>query len=48
MPPKESLITQWPQPEILFDEAWLDPFTGSYSPLIENLLKMGYEIDKTL
>jgi hypothetical protein len=48
MPPKNSVITQWPQPAILTGETWLDPFTRSYAPLIENLLKMGYEIDKTL
>ncbi|NUM46210.1 MAG: SBBP repeat-containing protein, partial [Anaerolineales bacterium] len=48
MPPKNSLITQWPQPEVLFGETWLDPFLWSYSPLIDNLLKMGYELETTL
>jgi len=50
MPPKNSVITQWPQN--LFGspmtEGYLDPFTDSYVPLIENLMKMGYELDKTL
>ena len=45
MPPKNTNITNWPQEN---GEVKLDPFTGSYNPLIENLLKMGYELDHTL
>jgi uncharacterized repeat protein (TIGR01451 family) len=51
MPPKNHVITQWPQ-QIdginLSTEPHLDPFGASYRPLINNLLKMGYELDKTL
>ena len=53
MPPGEAMITDWPQQ---IDGSYtynqnvphLDPFSGSYKPLLDNLLKMGYEIDKTL
>jgi hypothetical protein len=50
MPPSNSIISQWPQSQIILtgDDTWLDPFTGSYSPLITNLLKMGYELEETL
>ncbi|MBC7251042.1 MAG: hypothetical protein H5T62_12255 [Anaerolineae bacterium] len=50
MPPRDSVITQWPQ-NLLGSpttEGYLDPFTDSYAPLIENLMKMGYELDRTL
>jgi Tol biopolymer transport system component len=48
MPPKNSVIAQWPQGAAPSNGAWLDPFLGTYDPLIENLLKIGYEIDKSL
>lgn len=52
MPPRNSVITQWPQnltsPAASVSEGYLDPFLDSYTPIIENLLKMGYEMDKTL
>ena len=52
MPPKNSVITRWPQnlktPMASFTEGYLDPWLDSYSPLIENLMKMGYELEKTL
>ena len=45
MPPRNSVITTWPMGPA---STQLDPFVDSYSPLINNLLKMGYEINETL
>jgi hypothetical protein len=42
MPPQDLLITN------ADDARRLDPFVGSYRPLLENLQKMGYEWNKTL
>lgn len=42
MPPQNLFITN------RGDASRLDPFVGSYRPLLENLEKMGYEWDKTL
>ena len=51
-PPRNSVVEQWPQqagPIIDFSLGpHLDPFVGSYKPLIDNLLKMGYEMKRTL
>lgn len=53
MPPHNNVVTLWPQnwghldPDIL-TQTYLDPFIDSYNPLIKNLMKMGYELDKTL
>ncbi|MFQ6102505.1 MAG: hypothetical protein ACE5OS_14930, partial [Anaerolineae bacterium] len=45
MPPKNKIVDEWPQH---FESAQLDPWIDSYSPLIENLMHMGYELDETL
>ena len=54
MPPHNSIITQWPQnlynPDgaPLTTEVWLDPFIEPYTPMMEQLMKMGYELERTL
>ncbi|MFQ6102456.1 MAG: hypothetical protein ACE5OS_14685, partial [Anaerolineae bacterium] len=50
MPPRDSVITEWPQVVSgnVAEEVFLDPFLDSYVPLVENLMKMGYELNKTL
>lgn len=50
MPPANSVITEWPQQfgGTFSTGAHLDPFIGSYNSLIDNLLKMGYELNETL
>jgi hypothetical protein len=52
MPPGNTVIDRWPQfqgdvPNFSFGPH-LDPFVGSYKPLIDNLLRMGYEIDRSI
>jgi hypothetical protein len=51
MPPGNTVVETWPQ-QLGDTIDWslgphLDPFVGSYKPIIDNLLKMGYEIGKT-
>jgi len=52
MPPGNSVVDRWPQFQGDFPDfslgPHLDPFTGSYKPLIDTLLRMGYEIDRSL
>jgi len=52
MPPGNTVIDRWPQflgdlPDFS-SGPHLDPFVGSYKPLIDNLLRMGYEIGRSV
>jgi len=52
MPPGNTVIDRWPQFLGDFPDfstgPHLDPFVGSYKPLIDTLLRMGYEIDRSV
>ncbi len=43
-----GILGSMPPKNAVGDVPLLDPFTGSYYPLIENLQKMGYVLDETL
>ncbi|HLF29246.1 MAG TPA: SBBP repeat-containing protein [Anaerolineae bacterium] len=46
MPPTNAVITSWDDADS--NNAKLEPFIGSYNPLLENLMKMGYQLNQTL
>lgn len=50
MPPGDGLVTKWPQglTNTPPGESHLDPWIGSYKPIIDTFLKMGYELNETL